>query len=878
MLKFSQGQEFSYGPFADTAKNYLDEYKDRAKQLSEEYSLFGPAKKKATEQAISKEKAEDDTIATEDEEAVPVKLAPTSEPTPKKRTYKKQRVDYYSKAGSFKDDISINIVPTYSRPMFFKEAEPAGLASNPQFEESFQRLAYEYVRNQAPGLMPYVVGFQCLQTNEDKTKAAACYGFKIGNEWLFAPVFFLNGNLKGHELLYIDSQKRFVPNDESWASVVIQGQSKMLGETAQEPLSNVNSRVADMMQLTRPPRHYKYSEFREKIANCNYLMGLTCVNLDKVAKFSEKTSELGKLLEKSAELCGMVSSMLAASPTLKAAYARLYGDNNILANALQQHIQYKTAASSKPLEFQMVSKQFSLTPDFSFKGTAQLKQPKIKVVLQTPDYQYQLRLYSENQRIDLATKGYTVLDKRQDDSVSTIIRQDTLNIQTPIVPGIYHVLTANGDTRRCVILDALVPGSKAETPSMVIDVETKEYIIAERKNILTVGGLDLNNCYRDYWNDLPEQDIYYCSERYSGEEELENVILSESGVATYPFSAPKDYRDDNVLRHVRWHHRYDSCCCCCSFGNSWYETQAPETISFDISPSNKFTETSRILYPPKNYKILHVNHPDKFTLGGLDVVRHLTTKTASAIEIKKSSGVYYVNQTPHTSKIAAIVDLCEKYNFRESDALDLLGSATSEGSIHHYCKAANDAPTGSDGSLTSRIGIIEPSVTAPNMYADPMVSGATMQEPMVDTRIVQGERAEDFNPDGRTGYPIVLPDPLEKQQIMEAANKGDTNVFDTHILKIMLKHCDESNLIHEAIPVLEKSLDKMGSLLFQYYWRHSTFEERFGKVDAPDYESNLISNFKSLGDLCIFLREKDVMPSNHLLFSSDLFDSAEQEP
>ena len=71
------------------------------------------------------------------------------------------------------------------------------------FEQAFSSLAYAYLKDKAPRLLDYLVGFQLVDRNDDNTKAVAVFGFKLGTQWLYAPVFFLNGDLKGHELLYI---------------------------------------------------------------------------------------------------------------------------------------------------------------------------------------------------------------------------------------------------------------------------------------------------------------------------------------------------------------------------------------------------------------------------------------------------------------------------------------------------------------------------------------------------------------------------------------------------------------------------------------------------------------------------------------------------
>ena len=53
------------------------------------------------------------------------------------------------------------------------------------FESAFSELAHASLREKAPGLMEYLVGFQILDKNDEDTHAVAVFGFKVGN--LFAP-------------------------------------------------------------------------------------------------------------------------------------------------------------------------------------------------------------------------------------------------------------------------------------------------------------------------------------------------------------------------------------------------------------------------------------------------------------------------------------------------------------------------------------------------------------------------------------------------------------------------------------------------------------------------------------------------------------------
>ena len=98
------------------------------------------------------------------------------------------------------------------------------------FERAFADLAYAQLKDKAPQLLDYMIGFQVIDKNDDDTQAAGVFGFKVGKQWFYAPMFFLGGELKGGDLLYIKSQDIFVPMQENWVSYIISRRPNILGE------------------------------------------------------------------------------------------------------------------------------------------------------------------------------------------------------------------------------------------------------------------------------------------------------------------------------------------------------------------------------------------------------------------------------------------------------------------------------------------------------------------------------------------------------------------------------------------------------------------------------------------------------------------------
>lgn len=133
------------------------------------------------------------------------------------------------------------------------------------FEQAFSSLAYAYLKDKSPRLLDFIIGFQLVDRNEDNTKAVGIFGFKVGDQWLYGPTFFLNGDLKGHELLYIKKQDTFVPMKENWVNYLISRKPHVLGEGSSQNSAQLGGLMPNLAKLTRPPSSTKYGSAQPHI-------------------------------------------------------------------------------------------------------------------------------------------------------------------------------------------------------------------------------------------------------------------------------------------------------------------------------------------------------------------------------------------------------------------------------------------------------------------------------------------------------------------------------------------------------------------------------------------------------------------------------------
>lgn len=125
-------------------------------------------------------------------------------------------------------------------------------------QKSFMDQSYGVVANKAKILFqdPFRLGFEIVHRNEKATKMVGIFAFRVNRDLLYAPTFFVNGEIKAADMLYRADVKRFVPLTEDWCAFLARGVS----ESAGEPTDKGRMRQADAyMDRLAYPQRVKYA-------------------------------------------------------------------------------------------------------------------------------------------------------------------------------------------------------------------------------------------------------------------------------------------------------------------------------------------------------------------------------------------------------------------------------------------------------------------------------------------------------------------------------------------------------------------------------------------------------------------------------------------
>lgn len=748
-----------------------------------------------------------------------------------------------------------------------KYADLGGKGDDTSFEQSFSNLAHAYLRDSAPKLLDHEIGFQLLDRNRENTKAVGIFAFKVGSNWLYAPVFFLNGDLKGHELLYIKNQDMFVPLKENWINYLINRKPNILGGGVERSLSRLGQRQPDFTQLSRSP-----AKFGSAQPTLKEMMTAAMPAFAKSATLNTEQAfkEIGAglnlktfLKEAGLHVIGALVNSCKHAPQIAAAIDEFHGLDSI-----KEAIAAAKARENQP----KIASVLSEAPET----------PKAVVGLKviTYDVTVQTKLpagHTEEDQEKLLRDGVLILDQRDRDNVSVPYHiQVEKKLFNPTESGLYEILVKPGNIERCYVAVHPQGAAKRENFVTVVRVEgARNWINTRADQVFALARIEGEEF--DKWFDgLPD------ANSVSGRD-ARYMALSRRGDTTAPFRVIKEYGDSNGSAvyevHLEDHSKYPPkgsiSGCCYTDPLNYDKYRDGVRIHLNGKKGSSLRASMGDIYVPEGFKLLNVSkgEDDKETAddqsacgcgesdppalqpGNLvDAQLALMQKTA-ALTVYHNGTSVTINKEAGLSPIKALVTLVEHHGLREAAAREILKTAAAKRKFE--CRVKYADPYGGPMMINS----------APNAPADPgaVMGGESIMGTSVPTQLgidigmpVSGMSAS--NTDRSVYNPNTALDQKDVRSVIDAAQSGQREVFDSAMIGSMLRAVRDDSLVDRYMGELTKGLDKLGRILFMFYWHGDRFAERYGKADMPELEDSLRNAFEMLGDVILFLKQKTVEP------------------
>jgi hypothetical protein len=853
--------------------------------------------------------------------------------------------------------LAMNAVTRSQRERYIKLASDAmGNATDVEFETALAQLAMLYLKDKAPRLFDYLVGFRTLDKSDDNTKAASIFGFKIGSEWVYVPVFFLNGELKGHEIMYLYNKDQFRPLKENWINTLIRKKPVTIGSPDLKNIGDIGTRYPDMRQITEPPPLGKLASVRniedvavmrqaqDKLEALSAQRKRALHERDEIKKAAEHTPALLDMPEwvqrgvigfsKIAaaqiqqancdlkQICGndfRIFRKLAFAcdyyPVIKRSLDTLYGEDFFPKTweHLYSNLQ-KTAKAEYP---NTLNKRHSdqlgnlLAGEPKFKAIEKRYTPKsdvpVKVLLGLKEDDSNAHSYLKEEQVGRLIEGKPVtLDYRNKDEIAVV--RDKISFRSPDRTGVYKVFMANGQYRECLVIIAPIGEQKGLERCLVIDWKRKEALRTKARNVLCI-----DEPYNEDWFDRLPADEFKSGtslQRGGGEKDFFNsrIFIGKDGRGTLPLEGRRtNDQADTGIWSIR--NSSDTCSSMDISGDAAYKpyahivtermihtvmTQHPQSSELlhrkgnlpDVLIARKevggktFVIRENKLYLPQVFKYCDIewSRGQTMALASENDVKYLVYKTHRQLKgVKVAAQKYVLDHAEPKSYGEAFKTLVCDYDFREKTAeeilstLDLIPQGRAieipyQLPLKKTADIYSNTPSPSNNLLDSKDNVLSPTFQEPPTGADPWTN-VTTQMPYSDVQQLGYEGQP--NPLAQTADAPPPPDPLAMQSAQSAAMNQQKDVFDTSILAGLLKNDRNDDLLRDYSKIFKQALDRFGRLLFKFYWDREAFAERFGEDKLQSFEDSLKDSVDKVGDLCLFIEEKDERPT-----ISDLFGSA----
>lgn len=746
-----------------------------------------------------------------------------------------------------------------------KQAELGGDGQDIPFEQALSNLAHAYLRDKAPGLLDFEVGFQLLERNQENTKAVGVVAFKVGSMWLYVPIFFLRGELKGHELLYIKDQDVFVPLKENWLNYLLSRKPNILGDGTNKNTHELGVSSPSLQQLSQNQvkSGSAYPEWVEDFLPVWAYMATTPP--EQQTKFANVKTFPEMLAAEGATSVKFMHEVANRYPTIFKAAAELYGDK--LAGALKEACELHKNASNVLTEKQASTERKVRTGSVIDTAVPHpMKTGSLQII--TIDYVQSENLppaADEEEQEKLLRDGVLIRDSREGDEVSTAYTtQVESKVFNPTETGLYRVITNAGDIEECLVTMAPVCPKGRDSISTVARKSSNGYTDWVNANASDVFAVELieDAEYKEWFDGLPEADSLNTNSTY--------ILLGPSGEASLPFSPVKQMGDADGGRtyKVRSNKRLHS-------GESLRERYHQNHSRYDHDYSDEFVHlkgkagsklvgSDNNLFVPVGFKAVRLSgareewpsDEDKLPLVPgkvIDAELNLMAKTAELCIYHNGSEVELNNLRMEPKQ--AFVALIKDHGLREKQAREMLREAEKSRKARYRVKYAEYVKQAQDPFLQP--GPTSPGFPGPQMGTTDVIGGqvpaqfpTSSEQPVMDM----------YRGDPSQYDPTAVPDPMAMQGAQQAAQLGQKEVFDTAMIGSMLKAVRQESMVDRYLGDLMKGLDRVGRILFMFYFHQDDFGDRYGKAEMPELEDSLRNTFESMGDLVLFLKQKSVDP------------------
>lgn len=675
-----------------------------------------------------------------------------------------------------------------------------------EVEKAFMDQAYIFVENKAGPLMnpEYRVGFEVVHKDDDNTRMVGIFAFKVGKELLFIPVFFNQGKIKGTDLLYRSSTKMLCPLTADWVKAILGETKTTQGTLVSEDATRIPNSFS-LEKIKNPPMGTKraFAEMVEKL------------------RFEDESKDSLKL-----------ASFLKQAGKVATEYVgEMIKRSDEFAEAM--HIGYDSINDWLPDSYQ-ATQPANVTFSIKLAASADM---------------------SKEEKDEFFSRGFCIRDKRaaedQTDEVEMV-----QNFMETSETGKYSVLGTDMKMHPMLILREMELNEGQDlrtyggsTDVFFYDIKNKgfrnEYafhkdngVIVEDAvdgeedaialNSVSISNLSTDSAYLVVAKDLSKGFVFKPTDKISS---------SERGAVYKGITDPSFLSSNYSSKTV-------------TFTNDKKDQALGaegivSTDSFYILPLDTKKEGENLYPASMSFDPMRNRQFSSFLKYG--------SQDKGVMDISLQDGEYLIRGDDyHTSYrnpalVAAFV--VKQAGLSKELVYEVLDQAKQKPVKFFYEKKARslyfpDFENETDESFDPYFNI-----AMENPQIDAIEAEGTYEEPKTLDELLQSEIGI------QDGGLLNGVSPLELAQLADTT--GVSSIFDHGVIGSLVNTFDSGLLIDSYLPDLEKALDKLGRLVFLFYWKPDDFTEMYGSNDQSSIENILLSNFKSFGEITLELKKKN---------------------
>lgn len=639
-------------------------------------------------------------------------------------------------------------------------------------EKAFYETARSILLDKAPQLMKYELGFQTIDKNDTMTKIVGAAAFKIDTIWLFIPLFYLNGEVKGYDLLYVKNSDIFVPLKDNWIEFIINKRPVLLGKAVDK--SEAEKITAPNLWNIKLPITTKYASDMPKFIELIKESEDAALTLYETLKDKEKGNILNKALEKF-----NINKLLDAF--------KPYINSAIQKDIIKTSAIVEKAPIPEPID------------------TAQNLSDKEKEFL----------------------LKYTVYIRDTKGPKSELQLTETKEYTTPLKQGAYVILGMDGKLHNCYCIEYKINSISDFSDYLIIDVDSGDILFLSKEKLHAPAAKELS------------MDVIKAKSIAPEDMKVGNayIVISPSHPQQniYPIIVKRISKQNDVvwvdcLKGDRWDIYNNSRLNSLVFIPNGLEINNFDDydVKFNIIDKNNVLIFPLNIIPKKNESIYEYN---KFHYMPIDALMK-----SAGVQCKiYTDGINYFHTVGgDTSRCLDKGELIHRLVKREGlsikDAYQLIDKVDENRTVRYMIKYAQGYP-----NMAYNV-----SATAPL----DVVMGAIPPGAMMGTT----EQVSQLSPE-------------DINMINAAMATGQTDILDTALLASLLRTQESAFIVDKYLDDILMAIDRLGRILYLFYWHYDKFKDRYGEDDLPELEDNLINTFKSLGDLYLFLKTKTAVPT-----------------